>query len=185
MKYEFMNKPSHLQSRDSLELHINTMMKQEERMRREKLRTGEAIQATTYTARTGNDFELLRLKNFAHFTDHRGNYITKSGHMISDFAVNKDFDDLVQPAAIEKPTIPLKAGKNSRKKTSRFKTRESAPSPASLAASSSRQEGSRPPMHMKSMPLTQYKKPHRILSTEQRSKIHGFHQNILNSKIMS
>jgi hypothetical protein len=40
------------------------------------------------SSRIPSDFELLKLKKIKNYRDHQGNYITKTGHLINDFAIN-------------------------------------------------------------------------------------------------
>jgi len=93
MKYEFLYKPSNLQSKEKIEEHIERIVRHEEYLKKIKLKNREAIKNTTYTSRpAGKDYELIHLKKIKHFTDHKGNYITKSGYVIDDYKLHNDDD---------------------------------------------------------------------------------------------
>ena len=34
-----------------------------------------------------SDFEVIHIHKMTHFTDHRGNFLTKTGHKIDDFSI--------------------------------------------------------------------------------------------------
>ena len=63
MKYEFLYKPSNLQSKEKIEEHIEKIVNHEEYLKKIKLKNREAIKNTTYTSRpAGKDYELIHLK---------------------------------------------------------------------------------------------------------------------------
>ncbi|TNV77257.1 hypothetical protein FGO68_gene4295 [Halteria grandinella] len=75
-RQEFLVKPSPLQTRDQLKVFI------EKAISRDK---GEKI----FVNKKFSDFDVIEMPRTTHFTDHGGNYITKSGYKIDDYYLDK------------------------------------------------------------------------------------------------
>ena len=58
----------------------------------QKMQRGIIPKDTTATARAPTDFEMYGVRNIQSYKDHRGNYITKSGYLIDNYAM-KTADD--------------------------------------------------------------------------------------------
>ena len=61
--------------------------KKHNKLRRKNIAKGKAISSTIMSSKAPSDFELLRLDKINHYTDHQGNYITKTGHKIDNYAI--------------------------------------------------------------------------------------------------
>lgn len=40
------------------------------------------------SSRVPTDYDMIHCKKYDHYTDHKGNYITKTGHLIDDYLVS-------------------------------------------------------------------------------------------------
>lgn len=75
-KQEFLIKPSPLQTRDQLKVFIENSLSKDK---------GTKI----FVNKKISDFDVIRMPRTTHFTDHSGNYITKSGFKIDDYYLDK------------------------------------------------------------------------------------------------
>lgn len=74
-KYEFLIKPSPYHTRDEIQKYIDVGAKSDK---------GKRI----FSQKVNSDFDIIHIHKMTHFTDHRGNYLTKTGHKIDDFSIN-------------------------------------------------------------------------------------------------
>ena len=44
-----------------------------------------------------SDFDIIHVQKMEHFTDHKGNYLTRTGHKIDDFSLHGQHSQTVQP----------------------------------------------------------------------------------------
>ena len=72
-KEEFLIKPSPYHTKDEIVQYIASNPETEK---------GKKI----FPFKNFTDFEIVRLNKMTHFTDHHGNYLTKSGLKIDDFS---------------------------------------------------------------------------------------------------
>lgn len=77
---EYLVKPSPLQTRDELKAFIEKTARKGRNERR-----GTKI----YVDKKVSDFDIIKMPRLTHFTDHTGNYITKTGYKIDDYYLNK------------------------------------------------------------------------------------------------
>ncbi|CDW91790.1 folylpolyglutamate synthase [Stylonychia lemnae] len=76
-KHEFLIKPSPYHTREEIQKYIDLGVKNEEK--------GKKI----FNQGKISDFDIIKVKKVSHFTDHQGNYLTKTGHKIDDFSLQK------------------------------------------------------------------------------------------------
>ena len=55
---------------------------------------------TVMSARVPMEYDMIKDKKVKNYTDHRGNYITKTGHLIDDYLLN-DKNDKVSTKLLE------------------------------------------------------------------------------------
>eukprot|EP00347_Sterkiella_histriomuscorum_P021884 403332429 len=75
-KYEFLIKPSPYHTREEIQKYVVAGAKKEEK--------GKMI----FTMKNMSDFDIIHVNKLSHFTDHQGNFLTKTGHKIDDFSIS-------------------------------------------------------------------------------------------------
>lgn len=75
-KEEFLVKPSPYHTREEIRKYIDMGAKREK---------GRKI----FIHKNTSDFDVIHVHRYSHFTDHTGNYLTKTGHKIDDFSLSK------------------------------------------------------------------------------------------------
>lgn len=75
-KQEFLIKPSPLQTRDKLRDYINANIP-------------KSIGKKMFVDKKISQFDIIEMKKITHFTDHRKDYITKSGYKIDNYNLEK------------------------------------------------------------------------------------------------
>ncbi len=73
-KEEFLIKPSPYHTREEIQKYIDKGAKKEK---------GKRI----FNQKGTSDFDILHVHKMTHFTDHKGNFLTKTGHKIDDFSL--------------------------------------------------------------------------------------------------
>lgn len=103
ISYEFLEKPTNLQSKEQLELHIQRLVEQDLKNQNRKLKDGRLFKETTYDSRTDHkEFAKFHVHKLQGFSDHRGNTITKSGYLIDDYKVKGEDEDGDQDENVDK-----------------------------------------------------------------------------------
>ena len=72
-----------------IERRVKQQTKAENRRMIRKMQRGIIQKDTTATARAPMDFEMITLRKIQNYKDHRGNYITKSGYLIDNYAIDR------------------------------------------------------------------------------------------------
>jgi hypothetical protein len=75
-KQEFLVKPSPLQTRDKLRDYINANIQ-------------KPVGKKAFVDKKISQFDIIEMKKISHFTDHRQDYITKSGYKIDNYNLEK------------------------------------------------------------------------------------------------
>ena len=73
-QHEFLIKPSPYHTREEIQKYIDIGSKKEK---------GKKI----FSQKGISDFDIIHVHKYQHFTDHRGNFLTKTGHKIDDFSL--------------------------------------------------------------------------------------------------
>mmetsp|Transcript_17491 Transcript_17491/g.16714 ORF Transcript_17491/g.16714 Transcript_17491/m.16714 type:complete len:210 (+) Transcript_17491:762-1391(+) len=76
-KQEFLVKPSPYHTKKEIQNYIDKHAKKEK---------GKKI----YNQGNHSDFQVIHIHKIPHFTDHIGNFLTKTGHKIDDFSLEQD-----------------------------------------------------------------------------------------------
>jgi len=88
IRKEYLENPtSFLQNLSLIEKQINTIVLNKSQKLAKKVHTGKAIFNTSASSRVPSHFEAVQLRKIKSFTDHAGNYITKTGYKIDDYAL--------------------------------------------------------------------------------------------------
>jgi len=81
------NPASFLQNLQMIEKRIDVIVKNQKQKLAKDVHTGKAIFNTSASSRVPSHFEAVQLRKIKNFTDHAGNYITKTGYKIDDYAL--------------------------------------------------------------------------------------------------